>query len=88
MSYGYSYRLIVKGASNDTASNVGKRFAGFSGVKVSAGTDWPDSHESFYTVVGSQDLTNTLNDWFIEDYSAERADTQFPIGSLLYWHEL
>lgn len=82
---GYSYGLIVKGCTNDTAPDVRRRLAGLAGARIVETTDWPASGESHYLVTAGQDLTNVLNEWFTDDFTAGRPDAPFPIGSLLYW---
>ena len=77
----YSYALVVKGCTNDVAPEVSRRLAGLAGTRIVETTDWPASGESHYLVIAGQDLTNTLNEWFIEDMHA----TPFPMGSLLSW---
>ena len=79
---GYSYGLIVKGCTNDTAPDVRRRLAGLAGIRIVETTDWPASGESHYLVVAGQNLTNVLNGWFTEDLGRE---APYPAGSLLYW---
>jgi hypothetical protein len=78
----YSYGLVVKGSTQQVAPGVRRRLAGLAGVQVFEAYDVLGGAESNYRISAAQDLTNTLNTWFIEDLGRE---APFPAGSLLYW---
>lgn len=80
----YSYGLVVKGSTQQVAPDVSRRLAGLASIQIFEAYDVLEGAESNYQILAGQDLTNTLNAWFIEDLGRE---APFPTGSLLYWRE-